>query len=249
MSQNQNCHTATSNVVEASAVGVEIDPPCYVPAVPPPSYVEVNPVVINERGTPPSYEEVIDPNAPPPSYDSLFGRMREARKRSKGVFEFLKNIIMLLLGTIGFTIVLGLFAIIPISMIIIGGLYINDCPLGSNIPIYLIVGGGFAIFKHLLDCCTAMKLRLLERDTERTKKSRTQKLVECLMIMWFILGSMWVYREYEPNYNPALGKYCNKTLYLFAFWLITFTYICLGCFCVLPLIFSVICVLIEQLSV
>lgn len=37
--------------------------------------------------------------APPPSYDSLFGRMREAHKVSKGVFDFLKNIIVLLLGT------------------------------------------------------------------------------------------------------------------------------------------------------
>lgn len=80
----------------------------------------------NERGAPPSYEEAIDPNgmllcsylyfisdvvrcvvnillmslvAPPPSYDSLFGRMREARKVSKGIFDFLKNIIFLLLGT------------------------------------------------------------------------------------------------------------------------------------------------------
>ena len=39
---------------------------------------------------------------------------------------------------------------------------------------------------------------------------------------------MWVYKEYEPNYDPALGKYCNKTLYLFAFWLITSVYIGLG---------------------
>lgn len=39
---------------------------------------------------------------------------------------------------------------------------------------------------------------------------------------------MWVYKEYEPNYDPARGKYCNKTLYLFAFWLITSVYICLG---------------------
>jgi len=37
--------------------------------------------------------------APPPSYDSLFGRMREARKISKGIFDFLKNIVVLLLGT------------------------------------------------------------------------------------------------------------------------------------------------------
>lgn len=39
---------------------------------------------------------------------------------------------------------------------------------------------------------------------------------------------MWVYKEYEPNYDPTKDKYCNKTLYLFAFWLITSVYIGLG---------------------
>lgn len=37
-----------------------------------------------------------------------------------------------------------------------------------------------------------------------------------------------MYKEYEPNYDPTLGKYCNKSLYLFAFWLITSVYILLG---------------------
>lgn len=69
-------------------------------------------------GEPPSYEEAINPNgnvtfdlrpgttteclkrfsAPPPSYDSLFGRVREARRTSKGVFDFFKNILIILLG-------------------------------------------------------------------------------------------------------------------------------------------------------
>lgn len=44
----------------------------------------------------------------------------------------------------------------------------------------------------------------------------------------FFPGSVWVYKEYEPNYDPSRGKYCNQTLYLFAFWLITSVYIVLG---------------------
>jgi hypothetical protein len=44
----------------------------------------------------------------------------------------------------------------------------------------------------------------------------------------FFAGSVWVYKEYEPNYDPSRGKYCNRTLYLFAFWLITSVYIVLG---------------------
>lgn len=48
----------------------------------------------------PTYDEAIDPeSAPPPSYDSLFGRVREARKSSKGLVDFAKNVLILLLGT------------------------------------------------------------------------------------------------------------------------------------------------------
>lgn len=53
----------------------------------------------HNRGEPPSYEEAINPDAPPPSYDSLFGRVREAHKSSTGMLDFLKNVVILLLGT------------------------------------------------------------------------------------------------------------------------------------------------------
>lgn len=36
---------------------------------------------------------------PPPSYDSIYGRVREAQKQSKGIVDFMKNIFVLLLGT------------------------------------------------------------------------------------------------------------------------------------------------------
>lgn len=52
------------------------------------------------RLDPPSYEEVVDPEGlPPPSYDSLFGRVRNAQKSSKGLVDFAKNVLILLLGT------------------------------------------------------------------------------------------------------------------------------------------------------
>ncbi|XP_076245404.1 uncharacterized protein LOC143185955 isoform X1 [Calliopsis andreniformis] len=175
----------------------------------------------NDRGAPPTYEEAIDPNVPPPSYDLLFGRIAEHRKTSKGVFDFLKNIIILLFGTIGCAILIGLTIVVPVAMIVIGGIYLNDCPQGEYIPIYLLVGGAIAIFKQLL--------HLLRKVGQRPEdQSPMLTLINCFIFGWFITGSMWVYKEYEPNYDPALGKYCNKTLYLFAFWLITSMYIILG---------------------
>lgn len=200
--------------------------------IPPPSYHSVPGTVVahtsSERGAPPSYDEAIDPHAPPPSYDSLFGRVREAHKASKGMIDFLKNVICLLLGTVGCSIVLGVTIVIPICMIAMGSIYLYDCPQGEYIPIYLLIGGIFGIIKQLLDLSAKVRQREEEREEERIRQSPTQTVINCFMLGWFIIGSVWVYKEYEPNYDPSRGKYCNRTLYLFAFWLITSVYIVLG---------------------
>lgn len=42
-------------------------------------------------------------SVPPPTYDSLFGRVREVQKSSNGVIDFVKNLIILFLGTSEYT--------------------------------------------------------------------------------------------------------------------------------------------------
>lgn len=44
------------------------------------------------------------------------------------------------------------------------------------------------------------------------------------------VGNVWIYSIYQPNYNKntSVDPYCNKTLYLFAFWTTTLVYILLG---------------------
>ncbi|KRT79225.1 hypothetical protein AMK59_8779, partial [Oryctes borbonicus] len=122
-------------------------------------------------GEPPSYEEAINPNAPPPSYDSLFGRVREARRTSKGVFDFFKNILIILLGAVGCTVILGVTIIIPICMIVMGLIYLHDCPQGEYIPVYLLVGGIFGILKQLLHLSTRVRQREEEREEEQLRQS------------------------------------------------------------------------------
>lgn len=40
---------------------------------------------------------------------------------------------------------LGVTIAIPISMIVMGSIYLHDCPQGEYIPIYLLVGGKWFI--------------------------------------------------------------------------------------------------------
>uniref|UniRef100_A0A672K0K6 Uncharacterized protein n=1 Tax=Sinocyclocheilus grahami TaxID=75366 RepID=A0A672K0K6_SINGR len=67
------------------------------------------------------------------------------------------------------------------------------------------------------------------------------------LFYFLFIGSVWVYSIYPPNYNQAVAGdvYCNKTLYLFAFWTTTLGYILLGlallfgcCVCLCACIFG-----------
>ena len=85
--------------------------------------------------------------AEPPSYDSLFGRIRDTHKASRNVIDFVVKVILLLLGTIGCTIACSITVVIPFCMIVIGSVYFHDCPAEPYIPIFLIVGGEFFTYR------------------------------------------------------------------------------------------------------
>ena len=112
---------------------------------PPPSYHDIPGTVPAHRGVsrgpPPSYEDAVDPNGEPPSYDSLFGRIRDTHKASRNFIDFLVKLLILLVGTIGCTIICSITVVIPVCMIVIGSIYFDECPAEPYIPIFLIVGG------------------------------------------------------------------------------------------------------------
>lgn len=73
-------------------------------------------------------------------------------------------------------------------MIIIGGIYLYDCPQGEYIPIYLLVGGVFSIIKQLLDWSHKLKQSRQGQGEERIKPSSAQTLLNCFMVGWFVIG-------------------------------------------------------------
>ncbi|KAL6118539.1 uncharacterized protein ACO6RY_03325 [Pungitius sinensis] len=128
--------------------------------------------------------------------------------------------------------------ILPVAQIAIGAVHLEDCPLQRYIPIYLIVSGVFGLVLAGLSClpCTKSPDGGTE-DGPSTPLSRLcvawNSLTSLFLFCWFIAGNVWIYSIYEPNYtrnstNPQ--PYCDKTLYLFAFWTTTLIYILLGLF-------------------
>lgn len=200
-----------------------------------------------ENDLPPSYDDITNPNAPPPSYQSLFGQVREVHKSSSGVLDFLRSVILLLLGTLGCSILVGVTVIIPVSMIVIGTTYLSDCPAEKYIPIFLVMGGVFGVLKTVLDVCS--KCRHPDSSGEagrniaeeqRAEERTWGTLVNCFLFAWYVAGCVWVYRVYPPDYvNVESPAFCDKTLYLFAFGLVTAGLLSLGlaaaCLCCLTL--------------
>lgn len=97
-------------------------------------------------------------------------------------------ILFFLFISVGCTIIIGIYIVVPISMMVVGGLYLHDCPQGEYIPVYLLVGGGFGVLKQLLRLPSIVRNRPEERDEERIRQSPAQTLINCFMLGWFIIG-------------------------------------------------------------
>lgn len=89
------------------------------------------------------------------------------------------------------------------------------------IPIYLIVLGSTSLF---YTCCVGgRRYQSYKQSWEQGEEQSVNPLrllIDLFVFAWSICGYVWIYRNYEPNYDdPESADYCNKTLYLFAFWL------------------------------
>ncbi|KAL6490667.1 hypothetical protein MHYP_G00010120 [Metynnis hypsauchen] len=79
---------------------------------------------------------------------------------------------------------------------------------------------------HYPDCNKCgISSRLSPADLHPTLYDLWNSLVTLFLFCWLIAGSVWIYSIYPANYNKTrTGQpYCNKTLYLSAFWTTTLT--------------------------
>ncbi|XP_033127106.1 transmembrane protein 272-like [Anneissia japonica] len=158
--------------------------------------------------------------------------MKEAKAGSSGIVDFFVKVIMILLNTLCCTIIMALILAIPITMIVIGAMYKDDCPAQKFIPIYLIVGGAFTVVKNLIDLCERFTRRREEgEETQTSKQGACSHLIGCFLFAWFICGNVWIYGTSPDTNNELATDYCNGTLYYFALWLTNATYIIIGLCC------------------
>lgn len=119
---------------------------------------------------------------------------------------------------------------LPIVQIVLGTIYLKDCPAQPYIPIYVLVSGVFTMCLSLLSCLPcARESEGGEQNPLSSICTAWNSLLTVFLFCWFIAGNVWIYSIYAPSYSPLdVGKYCHKTLYLFAFWMTTLVYILVG---------------------
>ncbi|KAI0224440.1 hypothetical protein LSAT2_024551 [Lamellibrachia satsuma] len=184
--------------------------------------------VDSPEGQPPSFTVNIKP---PPSYHSV-GRPSLAQQETyRNCSKMLLSTVIsdYLACTVGCTIVSIVVLTVLVSMVIMGVLYVEQCPRQPNIPIYLIVGGVVGIIKYFVTIWKREKSRIVAEDGDGVPTSVSNKfdgILFCFLVPWVIAGCLWIYNIYSDfnSLDSSDSKYCNPTLYWFAFWVSTATY-------------------------
>lgn len=223
-----------------------------------------------------SYINIIFITAPPPSYDSLFGRVRKAHKSNKGLIDFCTKILFILLGKCEYTFALHRRYAMQNSINfwflffsgLLSGYWIFFCdrnildihkfhPLGwlpnGKVHTYIRADSWRWHNDKVHSECLPKGSKVLQQWTGRWwdggihtneigsgwvihailsfnldsfgygSHPATNAFFKNLTFHWWI-GSRWVYKIYQPSWNEADVNYCEKTLYLSAFCIVSSFY-------------------------
>ncbi|XP_033025885.1 transmembrane protein 272-like [Lacerta agilis] len=118
-----------------------------------------------------------------------------------------------------------LFAAPTIAGIVVGAVYLGQCPQQPLIPIYLIVLCAVVLLLLLLSCLPCGD----GTDRPNPWAQRFRGACYLFLCIWFLAGNVWVYTIYPPNYDPAgHPAFCQRTVFLFAFSVTTAIYVVLA---------------------
>lgn len=156
----------------------------------------------------------------PPTYESLFGQIKEEWLTSNNFVEFLRNATPIFLASLECTFLLCFLLVLPVTYIVIGIVYIDDCPVNRMIPLYLVVIGVLGLLHNGM-------AQLMRRFREKEFWGISCRIIELLLvitsIIWFLLGKIWVYSSFDKVCFDATDStcYCHPVCYWFTFVIVT----------------------------
>ncbi|CAI8051732.1 hypothetical protein GBAR_LOCUS28310 [Geodia barretti] len=126
--------------------------------------------------------------------------------------------------TVACAICMGILAALPISMIIIGAIYLDDCPDRRIIPIWLIVFGCVSLVQSFIDIGKRCFRKKNEGDEDGANRERyagrsgncLESILSFFLFIWIIIGSAWVFGYYS-RFNDCGEDCCHPVPYIFSF--------------------------------
>ncbi|KAG9274310.1 hypothetical protein AMEX_G11219 [Astyanax mexicanus] len=115
-----------------------------------------------------------------------------------------------------------LISLMPVVITGLGAKHLFDCPKQPLVPMYLLVGGVACLCLQIFpffycsqsDSIVVLPCRILNF------------LLLLFCPIWFIIGSVFVYTAYQPDYKSRhSAEYCERILYQVAFWLTNIIYV------------------------
>ncbi|UJR11765.1 hypothetical protein I4U23_015946 [Adineta vaga] len=130
-------------------------------------------------------------------------------------------------------IMLAIATFLPLTTLIIGQIYKNDCPIQPWIPRWMTVFGavGLSTFPLIF---IIMFITFKRCSDDITIGSSISGCITCLLVFfflaWLITGSVWVFpaRSKVQYDQPNEAHYCRENLYKFAFGLLLVQYSLIG---------------------
>ncbi|XP_022328265.2 uncharacterized protein LOC111127399 [Crassostrea virginica] len=169
---------------------------------------------------------------------SVYVGLVEASDEAGSPCDFVHRAFIIFGRTLPATIFLGLLLALPVTMIIIGVKYLEECPREPKLPIYLLVGGCFGGLKLLLLLCEqARKLRddddeTIHDDSELLTMTKVAHVCLSLFLcVWFGFGNFWLFGVGIPKFKAPLHEprnWCDRVVFTFTFWQIVICYILLS---------------------
>ncbi|KAJ3655647.1 hypothetical protein Zmor_014768 [Zophobas morio] len=109
-------------------------------------------------------------------------------------------------------------AIINLSMLVVGCLNVHKCPVNKHIPLFLIATGAIGLMSKFVSY-------VRDRISAHVQVVYFESALYSVETIFFFLGTYWVYKEFQPSYDPSAGDlFCNKGAYILAFTYITIFY-------------------------
>ncbi|KAK0415655.1 hypothetical protein QR680_012043 [Steinernema hermaphroditum] len=192
---------------------------------------------------PPSYAAAMDPNAAPPTYESLYGEFQQVNS-TRGLAVFITRVISIIFATVAAAIILAILNVVPLVMIITGAINYHNCPVEKWIPIWLLAFGSFSILKSATNFYYRKKnmhkraqntARSLNINQEAVVYNPFDAILNSILVVLLVLGSVWIYSvSSDVSYDPAKQNlYCDQFTYVFSFVFVTLGYvlILLSVFC------------------